>query len=328
MILPTYNFVYIKAGDGTTGTTGTALESYWTQNFQLIQSLLTTLDTSVSERVKSGDITQLKVQNGIAYYTTDNTNWVSLGPSFANISGSPTDNVALSTLLTNYCTVIQFNSLEKRVATNETNISVITSQTNLNRTDIDSLLNTINTPETGALARISSLELSNDHKISSQTVVQIKEDSPGQLSYSTNGTSWNPVSTSLGLEWGQITGNIDNQSDLKGKFDSLSDAITACTNTLATLSPKFDTLSNNFDAHTTDETNPHKVTKAQVGLGNADDTSDVNKPVSTAQKSYIDDSISSLKNTIKTITLTKAQYEALGENLDSSTMYILSDIDD
>jgi len=36
-------------------------------------------------------------------------------------------------------------------------------------------------------------------------------------------------------------------------------------------------------AHTADTSNPHSVTKAQVGLTNADDTSDANKPVSTAQ---------------------------------------------
>ena len=36
-------------------------------------------------------------------------------------------------------------------------------------------------------------------------------------------------------------------------------------------------------AHLKDMNNPHQVTKAQVGLGNVDNTSDANKPVSTAQ---------------------------------------------
>ncbi len=36
-----------------------------------------------------------------------------------------------------------------------------------------------------------------------------------------------------------------------------------------------------FD-HTTNTTNPHNTTKAQVGLGNVDNTTDINKPVSTA----------------------------------------------
>ena len=39
--------------------------------------------------------------------------------------------------------------------------------------------------------------------------------------------------------------------------------------------------------HEADHANPHQVTKAQVGLGNADNTSDQNKPVSTAQAAAI-----------------------------------------
>lgn len=42
-----------------------------------------------------------------------------------------------------------------------------------------------------------------------------------------------------------------------------------------------------FDNHAADQTNPHAVTKSQVGLGNADNTSDANKPVSTAQAAAI-----------------------------------------
>lgn len=40
-------------------------------------------------------------------------------------------------------------------------------------------------------------------------------------------------------------------------------------------------------AHIANKSNPHSVTKAQVGLGNCDNTSDVNKPVSTAQATEI-----------------------------------------
>ena len=44
----------------------------------------------------------------------------------------------------------------------------------------------------------------------------------------------------------------------------------------------------NLDTHTTNKSNPHNVTKAQLGLGNVDNTSDVNKPVSMAQQAAID----------------------------------------
>lgn len=43
-----------------------------------------------------------------------------------------------------------------------------------------------------------------------------------------------------------------------------------------------------IDAHEARTDNPHAVTKAQVGLGNADNTSDIDKPVSTAQQAALD----------------------------------------
>lgn len=49
--------------------------------------------------------------------------------------------------------------------------------------------------------------------------------------------------------------------------------------------------SNNLKLHKADA-NPHSVTKSQVGLGNADNTSDMDKPVSTAQQNALDTALS------------------------------------
>ena len=43
-----------------------------------------------------------------------------------------------------------------------------------------------------------------------------------------------------------------------------------------------------LDTHTANAANPHGVTKAQVGLGNVDNTADSAKPVSTAQQTALD----------------------------------------
>ena len=43
------------------------------------------------------------------------------------------------------------------------------------------------------------------------------------------------------------------------------------------------------DAHANLTNNPHSVTKSQVGLGNVDNTSDANKPISTATQAALDD---------------------------------------
>lgn len=46
-------------------------------------------------------------------------------------------------------------------------------------------------------------------------------------------------------------------------------------------------LSNNITDHKNNKNNPHSVTAAQIGLGNVDNTSDMDKPVSTAQGAAI-----------------------------------------
>ena len=43
-----------------------------------------------------------------------------------------------------------------------------------------------------------------------------------------------------------------------------------------------------LNTHVANTSNPHSVTKAQVGLGNVDNTSDANKPVSTATQGALD----------------------------------------
>lgn len=44
-------------------------------------------------------------------------------------------------------------------------------------------------------------------------------------------------------------------------------------------------------AHEADTNNPHSVTKAQVGLGNVDNTSDLDKPISTATQAALDEKV-------------------------------------
>lgn len=48
------------------------------------------------------------------------------------------------------------------------------------------------------------------------------------------------------------------------------------------------TVASNLNSHINNKSNPHSITKTQIGLGNVDNTSDANKPVSTAQQAAID----------------------------------------
>lgn len=70
-----------------------------------------------------------------------------------------------------------------------------------------------------------------------------------------------------------------------------------------------DTLSN----HTSNTNNPHSVTKADVGLGNCDNTSDLDKPISTAVKNKYGNYITSIGFT---------SYDV------KRTLFLLSDVTD
>ncbi len=79
----------------------------------------------------------------------------------------------------------------------------------------------------------------------------------------------------------------DATASTKGKLQLAGDLSgTADLPTVPGLAGKADASA--LTAHTSNTSNPHNVTKAQVGLSNVDNTSDANKPVSTAAQAAID----------------------------------------
>ncbi len=70
----------------------------------------------------------------------------------------------------------------------------------------------------------------------------------------------------------------------KSILDAISAAFTtSLKSTYDSAAAWISTNGTNIVNHLSNTSNPHNVTKAQVGLGNVDNTSDLNKPVSTAQ---------------------------------------------
>lgn len=68
---------------------------------------------------------------------------------------------------------------------------------------------------------------------------------------------------------------------------SASNAITVIRESVNTELGKQQTMNTEMYNHTSSSENPHSVTKTQVGLGNADNTSDVDKPISTAMQTAL-----------------------------------------
>lgn len=80
---------------------------------------------------------------------------------------------------------------------------------------------------------------------------------------------------------------VPDESELYTYDVSLIIAISDTSNITVNVDKTSYVTEEELDGHKTDKTNPHGVTKAQVGLGNADNTSDVNKPISSATQTAL-----------------------------------------
>jgi chromosome segregation ATPase len=108
---------------------------------------------------------------------------------------------------------------------------------------------------------------------------------------------------------------LDGLSTASNAVISASDSVLSA---FGKLQAQVSAVLSSLNAHTADTANPHSVTKAQVGLGNADNTSDVNKPVSTAQASAIGTAKSEAIADAGTYTDTEAAKRQLKDTLGTS----------
>lgn len=84
-----------------------------------------------------------------------------------------------------------------------------------------------------------------------------------------------------------LQNNITKEvNDRKGEITRVEKLIS---DEAATRAQADTTVNAKVDSHIDNKSNPHRVTKAQVGLGNVNNTSDADKPVSTAQATAIAD---------------------------------------
>ena len=82
---------------------------------------------------------------------------------------------------------------------------------------------------------------------------------------------------------GNLAKEVENR---KGEINRVEKLIS---DEAATRAQADTTVNAKVDSHIGNKSNPHEVTKAQVGLGNVNNTSDADKPVSTAQATAIAD---------------------------------------
>ena len=85
---------------------------------------------------------------------------------------------------------------------------------------------------------------------------------------------------------------VSVKADLEAKITTvettLSQSISALGGRVSNVESAMLGFTQDLALHIADQNNPHNVTKQQIGLGSVDNTSDINKPLSTATKEYVD----------------------------------------
>lgn len=99
-----------------------------------------------------------------------------------------------------------------------------------------------------------------------------------------NFTTYRQEAQQVGRNTLTITSATTSQAGLmsssdKTKLDGLKDQ--------AGITSDINAVQTNLETHINNKSNPHEVNKAQVGLGNVDNTSDANKPISTATQNAL-----------------------------------------
>ena len=161
-------------------------------------------------------------------------------------------------------------SLTTRVGTAEGNISTLTSGLATEKGRVDAVLSAAGADSDSfaeIVTLINSVDTTNDSAFAGYV------------------TSNNSAVSTL---QGRATSLESRATAAEGDIDALESRATTIEGAATTLSGRVTTAEGSLSSHTAATNNPHSVTKSQVGLGNVDNTSDANKPVSTAGQTALD----------------------------------------
>lgn len=119
----------------------------------------------------------------------------------------------------------------------------------------------------GTFNSLAELEAYSGTVTNNDYAFVISSDSNGNTVY--NRYKYNGETETWNFEYA-----LNNSSFTAAEWETIQSGLTANDRT-------------NYNNHLTNTNNPHSVTKTQVGLGNVDNTSDANKPISTATQTAL-----------------------------------------
>ncbi len=208
-------------------------------------------------KVTSQDIKGIRVSDNKFQWTTDGITWDEMSTTTSISWGNLTGDINLQLDL-----MALFNGLTGDLDDLSTDVTSLSNQVSSLDTDVDTLSDTVSA-------------LSD----------QLAAD---ESSYTDRFNAIDSSFTSVGNSIGVVDDKVDA---VDARVDSVEADITDIKDDISDLGDEDTRIDGKIDTHLADTNNPHGVTKAQVGLGNVDNTADMDKPLSTAQKTYVDTEI-------------------------------------
>lgn len=275
----------VSTRTGVGASTGKQTEEAFNENFAKVKVYLEALLNIASITVTSEQITQIKVDTSTTpyslYYTMDpidtpagSVTWYDLdNVSFADIQGNPTDNIALATALASKASATDVSALNVTVQSLSNTVSGHTNSIATNTQDIAT--------NTQSISTIRSDMVHLVHSPTTDGTLYLRYNTTHtRIEYSLDNTQWFNIASGA-VDFADIAGNPTSNNNLVSYVtNSIQQAIQGITGDFVSIT--------DFNLHVNNRNNPHDVTKAQIGLGNVDNTSDLNKPISLAMQAEID----------------------------------------
>lgn len=283
------------------GMTGQQFTDAINNNKDKTIEILNELSSKILSRVIANNVKEVKVVDNKLYFTLNGTDWISSDNNiWGSIIGDISNQKDLITLLNTKATSKSVTDLSDSVNSLSIDLSSTKENVEKNKTSISE-----------NKSSIGDLQKKISDKVSSSSILAFRISATGFLQYSLDNVTWIDVQSVADINWGSIGGELSNQVDLQNALNSR-------------------VKNSDFKAHTQDSSNPHKVTKEQVGLSDVDNTSDENKPISKAQQlkfTSIDKLIENMSNEmlVKTDDIKSIEYITLEDYNDKKSKSELSD---
>lgn len=228
------------------GMSGQEMVDKLNSNFSATDAQFKSFNDDIAIRIISSNIKEIKVENGIVMYTTDNQSWVSLQSTWGNILGDITKQEDLYQILGDKVNTSTFTELQTIVNKNKSDITDLIVNVNSLTSDLSNI-STIISGSNGILIRLTNVETDLSTKVSSNQVKAIRSNDGISLEFTLDNEIWKPVSDVGIVEWGNITGDISNQADLIAKFNDINNSLSDYASDIQTINDNISKLESQYE---------------------------------------------------------------------------------